>query len=526
VSGDSTSRSGGLQSADLDERRPGGRRSLSVLILLTACMLALFLATNLPWQLDDYDQAKQAYTSFEMVQEGHWLFQHTPHERIATKPPLVGWISAGLFEVTRSWDLAWRLPSILAALALAFLLFRAGNVYGPSGGVIAMGAFAFNLLTPRLASLVRTDMPLALVVFALGALFWQKIREQNPWTLRDQLWLFLLLTAGMLIKGPIVYAFLLPGLAVAAVYDRRKSRSDGFPAVNLKDEGRPDRHSLSPETAGDPESFRGRSSRAAWSGWWPWLASLGVFLLWVIGGCWLVPQFYEQVVLREFLGRFGETIHRPQPIYFYLPHLLHKFAPWSVLLLVLAFVDWRGRRWKFGSIRPETLWLIGWAVGGLVVMSVVPSKRVDRIYSVIPPLCLLLAGQVRGRWPKWVGATLAVAIVYSASYAGYKVRTGYREHRDALVQFGKEVRERAAQSHWRYEVLEASDEGLLLYLQKLHFVRPDAAVEQWLRGDIDALVGRTDKPLPKVTEPSGTALSPDLKSDRREGGPNYVLITH
>ena len=33
----------------------------------------LFLTTNLPWHLDDYDQAKQAFTSLEMVHEGHWL---------------------------------------------------------------------------------------------------------------------------------------------------------------------------------------------------------------------------------------------------------------------------------------------------------------------------------------------------------------------------------------------------------------------------------------------------------------------
>src|SRR5438128_12210141 len=87
----------------------------------------LFLVTNLPWQLDDYDQAKQAFTSFEMVKEGHWLYQHTPHELVATKPPLVGWISAALFAVVRSWEIAWRLPSLVAALALAVVLFRAAR---------------------------------------------------------------------------------------------------------------------------------------------------------------------------------------------------------------------------------------------------------------------------------------------------------------------------------------------------------------------------------------------------------------
>src|SRR2546428_7559928 len=85
----------------------------------------LFLVTNLPWQLDDYDQAKQAFTSFEMVKEGHWFYQKTPHERMATKPPLVGWTSAVFFALTRSWDVAWPLAPFFGAAAGSVLVFRA-----------------------------------------------------------------------------------------------------------------------------------------------------------------------------------------------------------------------------------------------------------------------------------------------------------------------------------------------------------------------------------------------------------------
>ena len=164
------------------------RRTLWVVATL---IVLLFAIANLPWQLDDYDQAKQAFTSFEMVKEGHWLYQHTPHEQVATKPPLVGWISAALFEVTRSWEIAWRLPSILAALALAFILFRAADrAYGLPAALIALAAFGFNLLSPRLASLVRTDMPLALVIFVIGLLIWRKIRAGTEWNLREQVYVF------------------------------------------------------------------------------------------------------------------------------------------------------------------------------------------------------------------------------------------------------------------------------------------------------------------------------------------------
>jgi len=80
---------------------------------LAALMFVLFSITNLPWQLDDYDQAKQAWTSYEMVTEGHWFYQRTSDDQgLATKPPLTGWISSAIFTITRSWEVAWRLPSL------------------------------------------------------------------------------------------------------------------------------------------------------------------------------------------------------------------------------------------------------------------------------------------------------------------------------------------------------------------------------------------------------------------------------
>src|SRR5947207_10580988 len=163
--------------------------------------ITLFLIANLPWQLDDYDQAKQAFTSFEMIKEGHWFYQQTPHEHVATKPPLVGWVSTGLFGLTQSWELSWRLPSLLAAIALAIFLFRAASsAYGPIACLMAVSAFGLNLLSPRLATLVRTDMPLALVIFLIGLLIWKKIQEGTDWRLRDQTYVFALLTIAMLIK--------------------------------------------------------------------------------------------------------------------------------------------------------------------------------------------------------------------------------------------------------------------------------------------------------------------------------------
>jgi 4-amino-4-deoxy-L-arabinose transferase-like glycosyltransferase len=563
--------------------------------IIAVVAFVLFLIGNLPWQLDDYDQAKQAFTSLEMTKEGHWFYQQTPHGNVATKPPLVGWISAGLFALTRSWETAWRLPSFLAAVALALLLFRsAHSAYGLTAALIALGAFGLNLLSPRLATLVRTDVPLALVIFLIGLLIWQKIRDETHWSLRDQVWVFALLTVAMLIKGPIVYAFLLPGIAlfqwrlgkaatsavVAGIGDPGQIGGPRpEPALSGVEGGTPLDESIkfgtksgcSYDAASPRHGSRGerldaaRRLQGAWPGWWPWLASLVVFLLWVIGGILFQPSFFDEVVMREFVARFGETIHRAQPLYFYVPHLLHKFAPWSVLMIAIALADLHSRKWRLHSVffdmSPESFWLLCWSLGGLIVMSLIPSKRVDRIFPVIPPLCLLLAAQVArcascshgsgsrastsddlrltGHRPvattdekprsgvyKWSAVALILAILFTCGYTVSKIISGYRDHRDALAIFGREVRREAEMHHWRYGVVSAKDEGLLLYLQKTHFIEPDRAITEWNQGNLDALVASTQK-APGLMSELRNAVVSQLKSNEKEEeqGRGYVLIT-
>src|SRR6266487_3904134 len=363
--------------------------------VIAAVSFLLFLIGNLPWQLDDYDQAKQGFTSFQMIKEGRWLYQQTPHAHVATKPPLVAWISGGLFGLTRSWDLAWRLPSFLAAVALALLLFRsARSAYGLTAGLIAEAAFGLNLLSPRLATLVRTDMPLALVIFLIGALIWQKIRAQTEWRL---------------------------------------------------------------------------------------------------------------------------------------------------LMVAIALVELHSRRWRLRSalrdMSPETFWLLCWSLGGVIVMSLIPSKRVDRIFPVVPPFCLLLAAQIgKHGAPRRLNASalrpylaiaLVVALLFTGSYTTWKVITGYRHHRDALAVFGRDVRREAAAHHWRYAVVSAKDEGLLHYLQKPHFIDPDHAIPEWNQGNLDALVASTEKAPSLMSRLPDATLSQVRSNDRKkEQGSDYVLLIH
>src|SRR2546430_2003123 len=378
------------------------RRMLLIVSVLTVCFFAV---SNLPWNLDDYDQAKQAFVYYQMIGQQRGLYQTTPDEgtkasggrhsphHINSKPPVVAWVSAALYQLTRSWDFAWRFPSFAAALALAVLVFRGARTFGDLPALYALAAFGLNLLSVRLATLVRTDMPLALVTFAVGLLMLEKIWTRTSWTTRDRVALFAVLTAAMFVKGPIVWAFVLPPLVL---YQLLRNWRPDFPN--------------------------------AWSGCAPWMASFALFYLWVIFGIRFIDGFYEDVILNEFGARFYEGIHRSQPLLFYIPHLLQKFAPWSLLiigLLVLALRKTKAATGKWlGNLSPEMFWLITWALGGIVVMSLIPSKRVDRIFPGVPPLCMLLAAQIKSLMAENViraRRIVAFAITFAAILTGSSV---------------------------------------------------------------------------------------------------------
>src|SRR5947207_15895466 len=109
------------------------RRTLLIVSMLTVCFFAV---ANLPWTLDDYDQAKQAFVSFQMIGQHRWLYQTTPHEgmgarggghscdHISSKPPAGPCMSAARYLITRPGGFAWRCLARVAPVALGGLVFR------------------------------------------------------------------------------------------------------------------------------------------------------------------------------------------------------------------------------------------------------------------------------------------------------------------------------------------------------------------------------------------------------------------
>jgi hypothetical protein len=185
-------------------------------------------------------------------------------------------------------------------------------------------------------------------------------------------------------------------------------------------------------------------------------------------------------------------------------------------------------------MHPGTFWLLCWSIGGLIVMSLIPSKRVDRIFPVIPPLCLLLASCLNGRigaprrpdsaaWRSyvWTAVALVFAIFFTGGYATWKVVTGYRDHRDAL--FFNAMLSGSRNPSLALWGRFTKDEGLLL-ICKMHYIEPDRAVAEWDAGNLDMLVASTEKARSLMPQLRGAAPTVKSSERKKEQGTGYVLI--
>ena len=190
-------------------------------------------------------------------------------------------------------------------------------------------------------------------------------------------------------------------------------------------------------------------------------------------------------------------------------------------------------RWQRAS--PEIIWLVAWSVGGFIVMSLIPSKRVDRIFPVVPPLALLVGAlfsrvtvdeKLRGRALRWSAIAVVFAVVFCGGYAAIKTSDAFRHDRGALVRFGHAVRKEADAHGWQYDVVGGDDEGLLLYLDRPRFVRPEDVVVHWNAGAIDAVIAPEEE-RPRLLHDLEGSIPSRIRSwgENDKETPRYVLLT-
>jgi 4-amino-4-deoxy-L-arabinose transferase-like glycosyltransferase len=324
---------------------------LSLAAFLLA-VLTLTAALGLP-PLTQPDEGRNALVAAEMQASGRWLVPTLNQADYLDKPAfffkLVG-LSLAVFGHTET---AARLPSALAALALAGALWAfARRGFDARVAALALLVLATTPLFVGFARLVIFDMVLTLFVGL--AILAGYLAEASEGSMRRRWYLAGAAATGLatLVKGPV--GFVLPALVhwVAA-------RVNGQRGVL--------RRSLA-------------------------VANIAVFLAvvvpWFIGISLQAPDFPYYGIVRETFSRFTTaSFRRTQPPWFYAVVLGAGAMPWSVLVPGAAREAWRRR----SALAPVDRLCLVWCLVVVLFFTLSRSKQPAYVLSVCLPLSLLVA---------------------------------------------------------------------------------------------------------------------------------------
>ncbi len=346
------------------------RYSRNPWVWLAAGLLAI-LFRGLLLDMMDVDASQYASISMEMMQNGSWLQVKHRYGDYLDKPPLLFWSSALSFMLFGLSNWAYKLPSVLAALAGVYAVYRFSQLFysektARQAAFLLASSTGFLLLCHD----VRTD---TLLIGTTCVAIWQlaEYLQQGRW--KNLIGAFLSIGFAMLAKGPI--GLVLPALATGS-------------HLLLQREFRP--------------VFR-----------WQWLVGLGITALVLLPMCWgLYNQFdlHPEKPLNDRIstsglyfffweqsfGRItGNNIWRNDAGPFYFFHVyIWAFLPWALLLpAALWFHGWKalGKIFYFRQTRMPEAFSLGAFVLTFIAMSLSKYKLPHYIFVTLPWAAVLLA---------------------------------------------------------------------------------------------------------------------------------------
>jgi len=120
------------------------RRPLAIVLVAGTLALAIGTARAPLW---DEDEPRFAVIARTMVETGDWIVPVFNDTLAVDKPVFMHWCMAAAMSVFGVNEFSARLPSVLAALATALVLLRAGRRWcGETTGVVAALAYVGCLL--------------------------------------------------------------------------------------------------------------------------------------------------------------------------------------------------------------------------------------------------------------------------------------------------------------------------------------------------------------------------------------------
>lgn len=200
-------------------------RSQSRVAWALAILLGLRLLSLGLYPLMDNTEARYADIARVMLELGDWV---TPwFDRGVPfwgKPPLSFWITAASFRVFGINEFAARLPHLLAALLVAWLVWGWARQRTRQEALTALALLAGSCLMLIAAGAVMTDMTLVLGTTLALRGFWLGLHGDAAQRRREG-WLFFLgLAVGLLAKGPLVLVLAGLPLGLWTLWSRQLGR--------------------------------------------------------------------------------------------------------------------------------------------------------------------------------------------------------------------------------------------------------------------------------------------------------------
>ena len=336
---------------DAAQRRP--RAALALLCLL------LFLPGFFSLPATDRDEARFAQASRQMVESGDHLRIRFGEEERNKKPAGIHWLQSASVQFLEATGLggrediwAYRVPSLAGAVLAVLATFHWGRVLvGRRAAFLGAAMLASSLVLVAEAHIAKTDAALLAATTAAMGLFGTAYLRPSGFSAKQAAAFWLLLGAGVLLKGPIgPMVPLLAGITLA-VADRGAA---------------------------------------------PWLRALrplrGVALMLLAAAPWFVAigiategRFFAEAVGGDMLAKVGsgEEKHWGPPGYYLLTFAVAAFpGAWIVLMALPA--AWRDRRTVVA-----TRFLLAWAVPSWLLFEAAQTKLPHYTLPLFPALMLL-----------------------------------------------------------------------------------------------------------------------------------------
>jgi 4-amino-4-deoxy-L-arabinose transferase-like glycosyltransferase len=335
----------------------GRRKTRWVLCLLVLLALTAGIGLRAP---SPPDEPRFVLAARTMVESGHWLVPHRGQEIYAEKPPVFMWLQAASYALIPDWQIAFLLPSLLAALATLVLTWDlARRLWSRELAWHAIAALWVCLQFGLQAKRGQIDM---LLVGLTTLSLWALLRHLLIRRSRPLLWLGAFAAGlGTVTKGVgfLPLLVLIPWLAAGRLRTVDQAPQSGLPWL----EG----------------AIAFLAGVAVWIG--PLLATLA------FNPDPALTAYAEELLFRQTATRYTDAWHHVQPWWYYLQVIATLWLPGSLLLpwLVPAWA----RRIRDGDRRLVVL--LGWSAIVLLFFSLSPGKREVYIFPALPALCTAAA---------------------------------------------------------------------------------------------------------------------------------------